>query len=285
MGREIALQQERACAALSGVASSISLTSAGRQRKWGSFLQRFVLLFLVQSLLVGAVHAVPIAVVEPAITSTHSTAVVGLSAGNPILPATGEKFQSETDFTDSGAAPLSFGRFYRSIWGADASRVGGTLGRAWVHSHGASLHASPGSNPTAVTITSAEGYARTFMLPAGASSWSAIDSADSLTRTLDGWIYRRAEDDSTSRFDAAGTLLSHTARDGWTTRYSYNLAGQLATITNAFGRTLNLAYNSAGLLSTVTTPDGRSIGYAYLCKCQLTGGNPVALAERIQGTT
>jgi hypothetical protein len=143
------------------------------------------LLLLVQSLLVGAVHAGPIAVVEPAIASTHSTAV-GLSAGNPILPATGEKFQSETDFTDSGAAPLSFGRFYRSIWGGDASRVAGVLGPGWVHSHSASLRASPSTNPTAVTITSAEGYARTFTLPAGASSWSAIDSADSLTWTPDG---------------------------------------------------------------------------------------------------
>src|SRR6476661_2694917 len=184
------------------------------------------------------VHAVPVPF-EPAIASTHSTAIVGLSAGNPILPATGEKFQSETDFTDSGAAPLSFGRFYRSIWGADASRVAGTLGPAWVHSHSASLHAVPSTNPTAVTITSAEGYARTFTLPAGASSWSAVDSADSLTRTPDGWTYRRAVDDSTSRFDVSGMLLSHTARNGWTTRYTYNAAGQLATITNAFGRALN----------------------------------------------
>jgi YD repeat-containing protein len=45
-------------------------------------------------------------------------------------------------------------------------------------------------------------------------------------------------------------LLSHTARNGWTTRYTYNAAGQLTTITNAFGRTLSLAYNSAGLLSS-----------------------------------
>ena len=117
MSRESALQQECVSAAFNGADVSRSLASTGRQRERSSFFQRCVLVLLVQSLLVGAVHAAPIAVAEPAIASTHSAAVVGLSAGNPILPATGEKFQSETDFSDSGAAPLSFGRFYRSIWG------------------------------------------------------------------------------------------------------------------------------------------------------------------------
>ncbi|MEJ1167397.1 hypothetical protein V9K97_27165, partial [Variovorax sp. CCNWLW186] len=41
-------------------------------------------------------------------------APAGAMAGNPILPVTAEKFRSETDFTDSSPAPLSFVRTYRS---------------------------------------------------------------------------------------------------------------------------------------------------------------------------
>ncbi|WP_068673368.1 MULTISPECIES: DUF6531 domain-containing protein [unclassified Variovorax] len=197
-------------------------------------------------------------------------AVVGQSVGNPILPATAEKFQSETDFTEAGPAPLSFGRFYRSTWGADTSRPAGILGAGWTHTYSASLRASPALNPVTVTITSAEGYLRTFALPADASSWSSTNSADSLTWTPAAWIYRRAEDDSISQFDATtGRLLSRTERNGRITRYTYNAAGQLITVTNPFGRTLNLAYNNAGLLSSVTTPDGRAIGYAYDASARL----------------
>jgi YD repeat-containing protein len=263
MSQGMALQQERACAAFDCADFSSSLASTGKQPRWRSFFQRCVLLLLVQSLLLGAAQAVPVAVVEPTTIPLHRTAAIGLSVGNPILPATAEKFQSESDFNDPGAAPLSFGRFYRSTWGADATRPAGTLGAAWTHTHSASLHATPGTHPTAVSITSAEGYVRTFAQPAGASFWSATNSADSLTWTPTAWIYRRADDDSTSQFDAAGKLLTHTARNGRITRYTYDAAGQLITVTNAFGRTLALAYNSAGLLSTLTTPDGRSIGYAY----------------------
>ncbi len=264
MSRETARQQERACASFD-CAPSRSATSTSSQQQRKSIFQRCVLILLVQSLLLGPVHAAPPAVVEPAATSTHALATtIGLSVGNPILPATAEKFQSETDFTDAGPAPLSFGRFYRSTWGADTSRPAGVLGTAWTHTYSASLRASPALNPVAVTLTSAEGYVRTFAQPAGASSWSATNSADSLTWTPAAWIYRRADDDSTSHFDTTtGKLLSRTARNGWTTRYTYDAVARLSTITNAFGRTLSLAYNSAGLLSTVTTPDGRSIGYAY----------------------
>jgi YD repeat-containing protein len=234
MSRETALQQERACASFD-CADSTSATSTSRQRQRKSIFQRCVLILLVPSLLLGPAHAAPTAVVEPAANSMHALATtIGLSVGNPILPATAEKFQSETDFADAGPAPLSFGRYYRSTWGADTSRPAGVLGAAWTHTHGASLRATPAVNPVGVTITSAEGYVRTFTLPAGASAWSATNSADSLTWTPVAWIYRRADDDSTSHFDATGKLLSRTARNGWTTRYAYDAAARISTITGPY---------------------------------------------------
>jgi RHS repeat-associated protein len=186
--------------------------------------------------------------------------VSGAQLPNPILPATAEKFRSEVDLVEAGPAPLSFGRTYRSAWGADASRNVAPMGKAWTHSHAASLKAATG----AAVVSSAEGYLRTFTQTSASSPWSATNSADQLVTEADGtWTYRRADDDSTLRFDSAGRLISTTARNGWATTYAYNASGQLASVSNAFNRKLTLAYNGAGQLISVATQDARTVGYAY----------------------
>jgi RHS repeat-associated protein len=194
----------------------------------------------------------------------HAVAVSGISTPNPILPATAEKYRSETDFTDSSPAPLSFVRTYRSTWGTDATRPVGSLGKAWAHNHTTTLAAIPATNPNAVSIVSGEGSLRTFFKASGATTWSATNSADTLNQNGDGsWSYRRSDDDATLSFTADGKLQTLAPRNGWATVYTYNGAGQLTTIGNGFGRTLTLAYNTAGQLVSVTAPDLRVIGYAF----------------------
>jgi hypothetical protein len=156
----------------------------------------------------------------------------GAFAGNPILPVTAEKYESELDFEDAGPAPLRFVRTYRSTWGKDPMRGTGTLGKAWAHNHVASLQWTS----TTITVASAEGYKRTFTRAAGSNAWTTPDSADSLSesytlrdRSDTLWTYRRADDDAVLRFDKTGRLLSLTARNGWVTTYMY-LGKQLARI-------------------------------------------------------
>ena len=188
----------------------------------------------------------------------------GSIAGNPIVPASNEKLEVQRDYADAGPAALLFTRTYRSNWSSDASRVSVGLGQVWTHNHSTLLKATPVAAPTAVSITSSEGYLRTFTKPAGASSWVAANSADTLIQLGSGaWTYKRADDDSTLSFNAAGKLQTSVTRNGWAMAYAYNAAGQLASISNGFGRTLTLSYNSAGQLATVTTPDARVIAYAY----------------------
>ncbi|CAN7593134.1 DUF6531 domain-containing protein [Variovorax sp. LjRoot175] len=186
--------------------------------------------------------------------------IAGATTPHPIIPATGEKYRSELDYADSGPAALSLTRIYRSTWGADATRISEPLGKSWAHNHGARLKTSAG----AAIVTSAEGHVRTFAQATGASTWTATNSADTLVQIAGGaWTYRRADDDSTLNFDAAGKLQTMVHRNGWATAYAYNSSGQLATISNSFGRSLILAYNPAGQLTTVTAPDARVIGYSY----------------------
>lgn len=191
----------------------------------------------------------------------------GGQAGHPILPATGEKYRSEIDLIDVGAAPLEFSRTYRSSWGVDPSRTQGTMAKVWAHNHGTSLKVtSTESNgaATGVAIIDSKGYFRSFTRQVGTSVWYAgAGSADSLTQVVDGWAYRRASTDTTQTFNGAGKLLGEVTRNGWTTTYSYNVSGQLSTISNAFGRSLALTYNGIGQVLTVTTNDGRTVTYGY----------------------
>ena len=188
----------------------------------------------------------------------------GGATGHPILPATAEKFRSEPDIVDSGPSALTFTRTYRSNWASDASRASVGLGQVWTHNHSTVLKATPAAAPTAVTITSSEGYVRTFTKPTGATAWTATNSADTLALLANGtWTYRRADDDSTQSFTANGKLQTSVTRQGWATTYAYNAAGQLATISNGFGRSLALAYNGAGQLASVTVFGNRVIAYGY----------------------
>ncbi|QNK69472.1 RHS repeat-associated core domain-containing protein [Variovorax sp. PAMC26660] len=190
--------------------------------------------------------------------------MAGAEAGRPILPATAEKYRSETDWSDSGPEALSFTRTYRSNWAGDSTRASNPLGQVWSHNFSTRLVATPATAPLGVAITTGEGYVRTFGKPAGATTWTASNSADTLVQQSSGaWTYHRTDDDTTLSFDGSGKLQTEANRNGWATAYTYNGAGQLASVTNGFGRTLVFAYNSAGQLASVTTPDARVIAYAY----------------------
>ena len=188
----------------------------------------------------------------------------GLVQGQPILPATAEKYRSETDWSDSGPGALSFNRTYRSNWAGDPTRASNPLGQVWSHNFSTKLVATPSAAPLGVAITTGEGYVRTFGKAAGATTWRASNSADTLVQLSSGtWSYRRADDDTTLSFDGSGRLRVAMDRNGWATTYNYDGAKRLASVTDGFGRTLAFGYNGAGQLTTVATPDGRFIAYAY----------------------
>lgn len=188
----------------------------------------------------------------------------GALVGNPILPATAEKYRAEEDLADSGPSPLNFGRYYRSSWANDASRAAIGLGAGWTHNHAFGLKASPALAPTSIAVNSPEGYVRKFVRPAGATNWTAIGSADRMSAGVNGtWVYMRADDDATLTFDAVGNLLTRATRNGWVTRYAYDAAGRLAGITNPFDRTLRLTYDAGGRLVSVTGSGARTVSYGY----------------------
>ncbi|MDR6523070.1 RHS repeat-associated protein [Variovorax paradoxus] len=112
-------------------------------------------------------------------------------------------------------------------------------------------------------MISPDGYLRSFTKNIASGTWSSINSADGLSETGAGWVYRRADDDSVLTFASDGKLQAKIERGGFSYAYTYNSSAQLATVTNSFGRTLSFGYNGAGQLTTANTPDARVIAYAY----------------------
>ena len=201
----------------------------------------------------------------------------GMCMGHPILPATGEKVLTQTDFAGSGPAALDFTRSYRSsrVVGAATGVDTSGLGQAWSHNHAVSSRqiGIAGSSDSTARVLFGDGTLRAFAWNPASSTWTASNGADTLTDNTTGLLYKRQHDDSAWQFDAAGKLLTMTQRNGWVTTYTYSTsstpvnlapaAGLLIGVTNPFGRTLGFTYNAAGQLISVATPDGQTHSYQY----------------------
>ncbi|WP_431096578.1 LamG-like jellyroll fold domain-containing protein [Polaromonas aquatica] len=195
----------------------------------------------------------------------------GEQTRRPILPATGEKILSQPDYVGQGADALSLVRHFRSSWAGGTPRglpVEPGLTRAWSHNHAVSIkqEGTAGAAGLIARVIFGDGSVRAFGWDVGSSSWSASNSADSLTPNTAGLLYKRLDDDSLWQFDIAGKLLTVTQRNGWVTTYTYSttpVAGLLSMVSNQFGRTLSFAYNTANQLTSVTASDGQVTSYTY----------------------
>jgi len=187
----------------------------------------------------------------------------GQLLGQPILAATREKYRSEIDWSDAGAAPLSIVRTYRSGWGLDAPRINSGLGRVWNHNHSTFLRNKTSPSSSQVKIYLPGGNVRTFTKMSAATVWVPDNEADKLVQDSDAWIYRKSEDDSVFVFSMNGSLQSKKERGGAVFGYFYDDKGRLSKVQNNFGRSLGFSYNADNQLVEIVTPDGRSIRYAY----------------------
>jgi len=201
----------------------------------------------------------------------------GVEVGHPILPATGEKTLTQSDYQGAGADALSLVRSYRSgrVLGTVAGIATAGLSQPWSHNHSTVLKrtGTAGATGSAARVLFGDGSGRSFDWQAGSNSWLAANSADTLTSNATGMLYKRLDDDSSWQFDAAGRLLTVIRRNGWINSYTYSTAatpaivapspGLLIAVTNQFGRALSFTYNAAGQLISVKAPDGQLTSYGF----------------------
>ena len=188
------------------------------------------------------------------------------SKGDPINSATGNVFESETDYSGEGNFPLRFIRYYNSADGL------------WRESYSTHLVISADS----IELVRETGEASLFTLTNGVATAESTELGQ-LSQVNGSWVYFGVNGDSMT-FDSQGKLVVWRRRDGLTQTLSYSAdsqtGGSFVTVVDAFGRSLSFAvdgsnrpvslsvgslnvtyaYNAPGGLTTVTYvwPEGSS---------------------------
>jgi YD repeat-containing protein len=213
---------------------------------------------------------------------------------NPVNPATGNKYQAETDIAGRADGPPGFVRHYNS--GVPVhNRV---LGGKWNHPYNSRIILGP---QTLAVAHRPEGRQERFTLQG--SAWVAeADIADRLTELKDaqgvrsGWRYYLAASDSTEHYHASGYLTAIENRSGLTQTLVYSDGtngassgnggfvldaagnpttavlpkGSLLRIRDHFGRSLSFGYDSVGRIVKVADPAGAAYLYGYGLNNNLT---------------
>jgi RHS repeat-associated protein len=181
------------------------------------------------------------------------------ACGDPVNCATGNYYESQTDFAIGGrGVGLDLTRTYNSQ--AGAASITGPFGYCWSAPYGdhvtlekstATLHQANGS-----TVVFIEGAGEAFTPPA----WSQ-DSLHGSAKIGYGLVL--ANQVKYQFEGSTGRLESITDRNGNQTKLAYNKAGRLETVTDPSGRALTFAYNGEGLIESAKDPMGNTVKYTY----------------------
>jgi YD repeat-containing protein len=176
--------------------------------------------------------------------------------GNPIAPATGNKFQKEPDYSGTGPHALKFVRYYNSS--GDNGGSGG-FGAGWTHTYNRYL-LRDGTNIIAVRE---DGRTLRFTLSGSAylADGVAKERLERVTAPALGWKLTTAQDE-VEAYDDPGKLLSIANRAGLVQALTYGANGTIATVTDPYGRTLTFTWNTRRRVQSVDAPFG-AITYGY----------------------
>ncbi|UBY97676.1 DUF6531 domain-containing protein [Pseudomonas cannabina] len=174
--------------------------------------------------------------------------------GNPILPASGNKFEFEKDYVHSSG--LTFGRFYNSLDGS------------WRHSYSAHLNMT--SENEYVSFVGADGKAIFYKLSGNVYIGDAGNG--SLVRVEAGWEYRSPAN-IVYQFDLAGRLTSVT--EAGSVRYTLVYASGEVKVSALSGQVLTFSEDARHQPLSFSS-EGVIIHYKYDADLHLTE------VERIQ---
>jgi YD repeat-containing protein len=212
------------------------------------------------------------------------------AAGNPIVLASGNKLERETDVAGLGVGggALGFERFFGGL----LMRPGGQrLSVNWTHSFSHWITNVSGASAVLVFRPNGQMYVATSpgaATAAGLQQWTldsdvVLQVYEQINGSLQGtgWLARSLEGQEES-YDTSGNLLSILDKQGRADALTYSTgssgyaldanwnatttvlpSGLLIDVTDSFGRSLSFGYNASLQLVQVTDPSGLNYRYTY----------------------
>ncbi len=188
-------------------------------------------------------------------TQTPSSENSGV-AGEPVSTATGELFETETDFRLGGPHPLSFARYYSSkLSGAGFTS---SLGTNWMHN----LETKLVQYGTRYSILLFKGQTVGFELtPAGFQPAGTHPVHYQLVALADGFKFAEPMSGRMFTFDTSGALLRIEDRNGNTLHVTPSPEGPIF-VRDDFGRSLTFSYSGQKLIA-IEDQVGRRVLFQY----------------------
>jgi RHS repeat-associated protein len=206
--------------------------------------------------------------------------------GNPINPATGNKYQEEVDYSGRGDFPLTLRRYYNSypeMMGDLQFDGTGSSGFPYATTYGAAAtlqlsFADPKSNAGHAASASnganwTHFYQRSLFITTPVTA-SGIDFTTAVIhrhtgRVLTFYLYQnawRSDSDVNERLVALpnGTYQLTNSADEVEL---YNASGRLTSITNRAGISHTVAYDACNRVTTVTHSFGQQLAFNYVDPC------------------
>jgi len=180
--------------------------------------------------------------------------------GNPINPATGNKFQPEIIIADS-RGDLNFSLYYNSV---DADSTGDMyIDGRWSANYFQSLSSPSSVLGSRIIVTRPDQKRYQLSCVSNGVCAGGADIKFTLEKTATGFTLI-TENNVSESYDTTGKLLSITPLSGETLTLSYNTTTDfLETITDSYGRELNFTYDSNRRVETVIDPDGQIYTLTY----------------------
>jgi YD repeat-containing protein len=189
--------------------------------------------------------------------------------GDPVNPATGNKFEALKIYRGAGAFPLDFTISYNSQSGNSGSQLRNelVLGAHRVHSYLRTVRVASNSQSTSAYVLRPDGKVLGF--DKSGTNWVADrDVSDTLVASyandgaISAWVYTTANGDQ-ENYDSSGRLIALIQRGGLTQTLTYNTSGQLASVTDPQGRMLVFTYDGSSRIEGMMTPDRQVYSFAY----------------------
>jgi YD repeat-containing protein len=187
-------------------------------------------------------------------------------AGNPCDPASGNKFQVETDYVGAGVFPIEFKRFHNSRKVVSAPA---TLGPAWTHSYSGYVRTYQTPSLQTAYVVRPDGKTLYFNSTSPSGPWASDgDVSHSLVQFSQSgaskWRLTSSDGDEQDIYDvASGRLEQLASRAGAFQTLQYDSVGRLQTVTDFLGRSLGFAHDGYNRIVAVTDPVSNQIAYTY----------------------